>query len=118
MLTDEKQDHQNYSRIDSKFLQSANFRFDVSNNTSAISQITLEGKFGKSGRSLNRTDLSGILKSKRGFGNSVGTPKGAHGKMSQVKKRGLEDCDADFGSENIASSDENNPICGFMKNYG
>ena len=113
MLTDEKQDHQTYSQIDSKYLQSANFRFDVSNNTSAISQITLEGKFG---RSQNRTDLSGILKSKSGFGNNLSQSKGMSGKRIDVRRRGERD--GDFGSENIASSDENNPICGFMRHYG
>ena len=95
------------SRIDSKYLQSTNFRIDYSFYVSSnISHLTLleNNLAGKSKKSIN-TKRSGA-RAGTGFTQQSGSqwPKS----FTNLERRNSEDID---------SSDEENPITHFMVNY-
>ena len=144
-MTDEKQETQVYSKIDSRYLQSAHFRFENSNEASSVSQNTFRMDMFRNGRPKNsHTGLvsKGAITSRKAAGPSprqamfnTNTPRVlGKGVLGRVRVDGLnggsmrfvgratglqikDEEDEDTHSENFEISDQDNPLATLVKKY-
>lgn len=120
-MTEEKQETQTYSKIDSRFLQSANFRFETSNEAYSISNNNLKFENFRSG---NKKKLTSLMSSgKFGGINRIKTSRKSSqsklnrfGTMTGYKRKVVIE-DEDYGSENFELSDTDNPVSKMIRNY-
>lgn len=117
---DQKQRKDFSGVMDSTLLHSGNFKFDKSNTNSNTNDITAKKKFFLEG---NRANLKSLLKPDD-FGIKIKRNKSSIELATPARKlkkvNPLEDSDHmsdSYGSEDIISSGEDNPVNNFMKCY-